>query len=150
MMIPRRRIVLTILLFMLITAFTVGCAGPATLVSMPAVPAATSTAAISQTLNGAHVGVLGLWSGPELESFMRVKAAWEKDTGGIVDWDTGPAWRPDRPHTGRKSARYRDPAQPGVDAAIGPGREVGAAQLFYGHGPGQQGLCVGLDRPGQL
>ncbi len=30
--------------------------------------------------------VLGLWSGPEFDSFETVKSSWEKDTGGIVDW----------------------------------------------------------------
>jgi alpha-glucoside transport system substrate-binding protein len=46
-----------------------------------------STTAASQNLSGAHVRVLGLWSGPELDSFLIMKAAWEKDTGGIVDWE---------------------------------------------------------------
>ncbi len=35
----------------------------------------------------ASVRVLGLWSGPELESFMTVKSTWERDTGGIVHWE---------------------------------------------------------------
>lgn len=30
--------------------------------------------------------VLGLWSGPELDSFTTVKSAWEKATGATVDW----------------------------------------------------------------
>src|SRR5689334_21935966 len=70
MMIDRHKIVLTIILFVLTAALSVGCASSA-----------------AQNLNGAHVHVLGLWSGPELESFMTVKSAWEKDTGGIVDWE---------------------------------------------------------------
>ena len=49
-------------------------------------PLATSSAA-TQELDGAHVNVLGLWSGPEYDSFVTVKAAWEKDTGGVVDWN---------------------------------------------------------------
>lgn len=35
---------------------------------------------------GAHVRVLGLWSGPELDSFVAVKSAWERETGAAVDW----------------------------------------------------------------
>ena len=50
-------------------------------------PSAATTTGVPQNLNGAHVSVLGLWSGPELEPFMTVKAAWEKDSGGIVDWE---------------------------------------------------------------
>ena len=34
-----------------------------------------------------HVRVLGLWSGPEFDSFATVKSAWERSTGGIVDWE---------------------------------------------------------------
>ncbi len=86
-MIYRHKIVLTIILFMLTAAFTVGCASSATTVPTTAAPTAASTTAASQNLNGAHVRVLGLWSGPELDSFMTVKSAWEKDTGGIVDWE---------------------------------------------------------------
>ena len=33
-----------------------------------------------------HVRVLGLWSGPEFDSFVTVKSAWEQNTGGTVDW----------------------------------------------------------------
>lgn len=29
---------------------------------------------------------MGLWSGPEFDSFTSVKAAWERDTGATVDW----------------------------------------------------------------
>ena len=112
-MIDRPKIVLTIILFMLTTAFAVGCASAATplapltsasvvkaaptnapatapsATTMPttAAPTAASTTTTSHNLNGAHVRVLGLWSGPELDSFMTVKATWEKDTGGIVDWE---------------------------------------------------------------
>ena len=46
---------------------------------------ATSTA--SQGLQGEHVRVLGLWSGPEFDSFEAVKSVWEKETGAIVDWE---------------------------------------------------------------
>src|SRR6266508_3260247 len=87
MMIYRHKIVLTLILLMLTAAFPVGCASSATTVPTTAAPTAASTTAASQTLNGAHVRVLGLWSGPELDSFVTVKAAWEKDTGGIVDWE---------------------------------------------------------------
>ena len=36
---------------------------------------------------GAHVQVAGLWSGPELDSFVTVKASWEQETGAVVDWE---------------------------------------------------------------
>jgi ABC-type glycerol-3-phosphate transport system substrate-binding protein len=90
MMIYRHKIVLTLILLMLTAALPVGCASsattlPTTAPTTAAPTAAASTTATSQNLNGAHVRVLGLWSGPELDSFMTVKAAWEKDTGGIVD-----------------------------------------------------------------
>jgi len=38
-------------------------------------------------LAGAHVRVLGLWSGPELRTFETVRSVWEKETGAIVDWE---------------------------------------------------------------
>ena len=51
-------------------------------------PRATSpTGVASRSLSGAHVRVLGLWSGPEFDSFVTVKSAWENATGGIVDWE---------------------------------------------------------------
>jgi alpha-glucoside transport system substrate-binding protein len=82
MKIYRHKIALTVILFML-SAVIVSCASSDT-----AVPTtAASTTAASQNLNGAHVRVLGLWSGPELDSFVSVKSAWEKDTHGIVDWE---------------------------------------------------------------
>jgi alpha-glucoside transport system substrate-binding protein len=37
-------------------------------------------------LQGAHVRVVGLWSGPELTSFETVKSVWERETGATVDW----------------------------------------------------------------
>ena len=86
-MVYRHKIVLTIILFMLTAALPVGCASSATTVPTTATPTTASTTAASRNLNGAHVRVLGLWSGPELDSFVTVKAAWEKDTGGIVDWE---------------------------------------------------------------
>src|SRR5512140_2292149 len=99
MKIPRRRTVLTGMLIMLTAAFMVGCASPVTTVPTTATPTmaspipktaspvTASTTAAPRDINGAHVRVLGLWSGPELDSFMTVKAAWEKDSGGIVDWE---------------------------------------------------------------
>ncbi len=39
-----------------------------------------------QSPSGAHVRVLGLWSGPEYDNFVTVKSAWENDTGDTVDW----------------------------------------------------------------
>jgi alpha-glucoside transport system substrate-binding protein len=95
----RHKIVQTIILIMLTAALTVGCKSSATTVPTTATPTTTSSipmtaapisafpTAAYQDIKGAHVSVLGLWSGPELDSFMTVKAAWEKTSGGIVDWD---------------------------------------------------------------
>jgi alpha-glucoside transport system substrate-binding protein len=63
-----------------------------TSLSHPAAQGSASTAAqhsssTSQDLKGAHVRVLGMWSGPELDNFMTVKSAWERDTGATVDWE---------------------------------------------------------------
>jgi alpha-glucoside transport system substrate-binding protein len=83
---------LTILSVILTAALTVGCASQATplpTTEAPTIAAPTTfpTTASTQSLQGESVRVLGLWSGPELESFMTVKDAWEKDTGGTVDWE---------------------------------------------------------------
>jgi len=64
---------------LLVTAFAVGCSG-----SDGSAPA---TATASPGLRGAHVHVLGLWSGPELASFEAVTSAWQKETGATVDWE---------------------------------------------------------------
>jgi alpha-glucoside transport system substrate-binding protein len=76
-------------LLMLVAAFAVGCSGSDG--SAPATATTTVTAGAtspaSQGLRGAHVHVLGLWSGPEFDSFEAVKSAWEKETGAIVDWE---------------------------------------------------------------
>ena len=91
-MIDRHKLVLPFILFMLATGFTVGCTSSTATLPTLAQPTAvvttlTSTPADAQYLNGAHVRVLGLWSGPELDSFMMVKDDWEKATAGIVDWE---------------------------------------------------------------
>lgn len=44
------------------------------------------TVAAGGGLDGAHVQVVGLWSGPELDSFTTVASTWEHDTGAVVDW----------------------------------------------------------------
>lgn len=77
-------------LVLLAAALAVGCSGsdgsaPPETASKTVTAGATSTA--SQGLRGAHVQVLDLWSGPELDSFEAVKAAWENETGAIVDWN---------------------------------------------------------------
>jgi alpha-glucoside transport system substrate-binding protein len=41
----------------------------------------------SPGIEGAHVRVAGLWSGPEFDSFVAVKSIWEQDTGAVVDWE---------------------------------------------------------------
>ena len=98
MMINRHKIVLTTILFTLTAAFAVGCASTPTPTASPTstpiataastkAPTAASTTAASQELNGAYVNVLGLWSGPEYDSFVTVKTAWEENTGGVIDWN---------------------------------------------------------------
>ena len=76
-------------LVMLVVAFAAGCSGSDA--SAPATATATvpagATSIASQGLRGAHVHVLGLWSGPEFDSFEAVKSAWENETGAIVDWE---------------------------------------------------------------
>lgn len=69
-------------------ALTAGCAGsggaqPSTTADPePTVPTSAATAATGDM----QVRVLGLWSGPEFDSFVAVKSVWEQDTGGTVDW----------------------------------------------------------------
>ena len=59
---------------------------PMVLVAIVVAGCSGSTAP-SQGPRGAHVRVLGMWSGPELDSFKIVTSAWEKATGAIVDWE---------------------------------------------------------------
>jgi alpha-glucoside transport system substrate-binding protein len=72
-------------LFVLVAAFVFGCGGPDGTPAVAVTGGTSSTAA--QGLRGAHVHVLGLWSGPEFDSFETVKSAWEEETGAIVDWE---------------------------------------------------------------
>jgi alpha-glucoside transport system substrate-binding protein len=78
----------------LLAAIAVACAPAAapTAVAPTAAPtmaptAVAPTTAASQSIKGAHVSVLGVWGGSELDNFTTVKQTWEKDTGGIVDWE---------------------------------------------------------------
>jgi len=66
-----------------------GCAAPDRSPSLPAIlsPSADPTSAASPGIVGAHVRVSGLWSGPEFDSFVAVKSAWEQETGAVVDWE---------------------------------------------------------------
>ena len=74
---------------MLVAAFVAGCSGSDG--SAPATATTTVTAGAtsiaSPGLRGAHVHVLGLWSGTESDSFETVRSAWETETGAIVDWE---------------------------------------------------------------
>jgi alpha-glucoside transport system substrate-binding protein len=72
MMVRLRPRVLTPALLMLTATLAVACTPSST-------PKPPPTA-------GATVSVLGLWGGPELDSFMTVKSAWEDQTGATVDW----------------------------------------------------------------
>jgi alpha-glucoside transport system substrate-binding protein len=87
MMISRQKIVRTICLFLLTAALIVGCTRSGSPEPTATTPTAAPASADSQNLNGAQVHVLGLWSGPEFDSFGTVKSGWEKETGGIVDWE---------------------------------------------------------------
>ncbi len=78
---------------MLVALLSVGCSGSDGSAAAPAAATPTPTVTAGATsspplaLEGAHVHVLGLWSGPELDSFQTVKSAWEQETGAIVDWE---------------------------------------------------------------
>ena len=76
-------------LVVFVAALAIGCSGgeSSTLGTGTTPAPASSEKAASQGLRGAHVRVLGLWSGPEFDSFEAVKAAWEQETGAIVDWE---------------------------------------------------------------
>src|SRR5690348_16709832 len=73
-----RRAVPTVGVLLLAAALAAGCTSSGS--SAPQAPAS------AQSLKGEHVHVLGLWSGPELDNFMKVKSAWEANSGGVVDW----------------------------------------------------------------
>jgi alpha-glucoside transport system substrate-binding protein len=68
-------------------AAAASAATPASTDAATSAEAPTSAAAPARELEGQHVRVLGMWSGPEFDSFEAVKAAWEEETGGIVDWE---------------------------------------------------------------
>jgi alpha-glucoside transport system substrate-binding protein len=76
-MVCRRRRVPIPTLLVLTVAFVVGCTHSNTPRSSSAAP---------QDVGAQTVKVLGLWSGPELDSFMAVKSAWQDQTHGRVDW----------------------------------------------------------------
>jgi alpha-glucoside transport system substrate-binding protein len=95
-MIFRQQSVRTMSLFMLAGTLAVGCTRSGT--SAPTATASTTAAAATSSAtpasgaashdqSGAPVHVLGLWSGPEFDSFATVKSVWEKQTGGVVDWE---------------------------------------------------------------
>jgi alpha-glucoside transport system substrate-binding protein len=56
-------------------------------VSATATVPAGATSTNSLGIGGAHVHVLGVWSGPELASFEAVASAWEKASAAVVDWE---------------------------------------------------------------
>jgi alpha-glucoside transport system substrate-binding protein len=49
--------------------------------------ATTGGGSAAHDVDASHVRVLGMWTGPEYDSFVSVKSTWEKDTGGVVDWE---------------------------------------------------------------
>jgi alpha-glucoside transport system substrate-binding protein len=71
--VPRTRIGVAVLVGAAI-CFSAGCSGP-------------DHGSPASGIAGTHVRVLGLWSGPELDSFVAVKSAWEHETGAVVDWE---------------------------------------------------------------
>ena len=81
----RRRVGPAIAL-VLVVAPVAGCTGTSAPGPTSAAPTGPSAAQASDSA-GSDVDVLGLWSGPELDSFLTVKAAWEADTGSTVAWD---------------------------------------------------------------
>jgi len=58
---------------------------PSSAIDPPASEPAASTTAPTAPDEAVHV--LGVWSGPELAGFMKVKSVWEQDTGDTVDWE---------------------------------------------------------------
>ena len=101
-------------------------------------------------LEGAHINVLGLWSGPEFDSFVSVKSVWEQETGAIVDWEG----TQDLPGT---LAAHRQSGDP-TDIAILPNLAVMQQLADDGNvipldsvldmEQITQGLRAGMDRPG--
>jgi alpha-glucoside transport system substrate-binding protein len=57
-----------------------------TATTQPAATVEPTTTVASRDPGDTHVRVLGLWSGPEFDSFVTVKSTWEQNTGGTVDW----------------------------------------------------------------
>jgi alpha-glucoside transport system substrate-binding protein len=83
MMITRQGAARTICSLALVGALTAGCTGSGD----PAPSGPGSAPGTAAHLHGAQVRVLGLWSGPEYDSFDTVASGWEKATGGVVDWE---------------------------------------------------------------
>lgn len=78
-MIPRRRFLRTAAITALAAATLAACthSGPTKRTTTPTPTHAGAADSVS---------VLGLWSGPELDSFVTVEKAWEKGSGFAVDW----------------------------------------------------------------
>ena len=79
----------------MIDRFRAATAATAALLVAASLPACTSSSTVHRTTapgtagrgpGNAPVSVLGLWSGPEYDSFATVERAWEHDTGGRVQW----------------------------------------------------------------
>jgi alpha-glucoside transport system substrate-binding protein len=76
----------------MLCALAAGCTSSGTSQSTPLVQATTTTpnaspsTTLAEPVTPQPVRVLGLWSGPEFDSFVTVKSVWEHDTGGTVDW----------------------------------------------------------------
>ena len=79
--VPIRRLVACIGIASALAACAGSDSSPSTTVATTA-DATTTTAA-----DAMNVDVLGLWSGPEFDSFTAVASAWEQDTGGTVTWN---------------------------------------------------------------
>ena len=68
-----------------------GCSGLDRSTPPPATPSASAVRTNAASgIAGAHVRVLGLWSGLEFDSFVAVKSVWEQETGAVVDWEPSP------------------------------------------------------------
>jgi alpha-glucoside transport system substrate-binding protein len=77
-------------LAILVVALVGGCSPTDRSPSPAATSGPSSSAAATAApsgVAGTHVRVLGVWSGPELDSFKTVASTWEQETGAVVDWE---------------------------------------------------------------
>ena len=122
-----------------VVSLVAGCSGRDRSSSLPATPSASTepTTPAPAGIAGAHVRVLGLWSGPEFDSFVAVKSVWEQETGAVVDWE---------PSTDLASS-LADQVGAGDPPDSGHWRVVGQRQVAAGGGSRPQSGVVQSSRP---